>query len=390
MVRLRIDRHHAGRALVGEAAVERRLDLVVLDRTGRLDGFRPEHDALVVGDRELVDVGHRVGAVHLAPGRGEGLVGGRVELGRVVVADDDAVALLGREHEVLRTDADRGRGERDAALHAGRRPLAVERQVRAADQRRVDHVGRRRLDLGDGRAEVGDVEREELDGDGLAAVVLEVLLDPAGHQLAVIVVGGEDVDLLAPLLHRVGDLHFGSLRGRHAGAVAVAVADAALVLDVVEIERVGLAQRRADRLARGRQDAAVDDVDLVLARQLLGVLRIQRHVRLRVVADVLDLPAEQAAGVVDLLDGQAHGHVDRLAVGVEDAGDVEHGAELDRVFGEGVADEGRAGQGRGGGCALEDCTSADGHVRSPSVIRHGSRRAGRDGLFSLSCARACG
>ena len=46
----------------------------------------------------------------------------------------------------------------------GRRPLTVEGGVRAADQGREDDVRLCRLDLPDRRAEIGDVQREEVDG----------------------------------------------------------------------------------------------------------------------------------------------------------------------------------------------------------------------------------
>ena len=46
------------------------------------------------------------------------------------------------------------------------------------------------------------------------------------------------------------------------------------------------------------------DVDLVVARELLRVFRVERDVRLAVVLDDLDLAAEQAAGGVDLVDRQ--------------------------------------------------------------------------------------
>ena len=62
----------------------------------------------------------------------------------------------------------------------------------------------------------------------------------------------------------------------------------------------------------------MDHVHLILTHKLLGVLRIERHVRLGVVGNDLDLLAEQAAGRVDLINGQAHGHVHRLAVSIED------------------------------------------------------------------------
>ena len=48
----------------------------------------------------------------------------------------------------------------------------------------------------------------------------------------------------------------------------------------------------------------MDDRNLVLQRRLLRELRVELHVRLGVVIDQLDLPSEQAAGCVGLLDGK--------------------------------------------------------------------------------------
>src|SRR5690606_39395716 len=57
--------------------------------------------------------------------------------------------------------------KRDFLVHPRRRPLAEEGEMRPADKRRNDKIGRRRLDLRDGRTEIGDIEREEIDGHGL-------------------------------------------------------------------------------------------------------------------------------------------------------------------------------------------------------------------------------
>ena len=93
------------------------------------------------------------------------------------------------------------------------------------------------------------------------------------------------------------------LLGRgHPGDDDVAVADTALVKHIVEIQRVALAQRLADRLARGGQNAAMHHIDLVGAHQLLAKLRVERHVRLRVIGGDLDLAAQEAARRIDLLD----------------------------------------------------------------------------------------
>ena len=78
----------------------------------------------------------------------------------------------------------------------------------------------------------------------------------------------------------------------------------------------------------------MDCVNLILAHELLSVLRIERNVRLGVVSNDLDLLAEQAAGCIYFINGQAHGHVHRLAVGIKDPGRVEDRAEPDCVGGQ--------------------------------------------------------
>jgi hypothetical protein len=82
------------------------------------------------------------------------------------------------------------------------------------------------------------------------------------------------------------------LRRRRPGDEAVAVADAAFVEDVVEIEGVAAAERLPDRLARRRGDTGMGDVDLVFANELLGVFGIERDIRLAVVLLEIDLAAK--------------------------------------------------------------------------------------------------
>ena len=139
-------------------------------------------------------------AESLLPFFEEGLVLRRVALLRPGIGDHDAIAFGRGEHAMLIADAERRRGHRDFRVHAGCRPLPIEGHMRAADQDRHDDVGLGFLDLGDGRAEIGDIEREEIGLDDLAAIRLRIMLHPFGGDLAVIIVGGERVDLLAPFL----------------------------------------------------------------------------------------------------------------------------------------------------------------------------------------------
>ena len=174
-----------------------------IERARLLHALGPHLDALVLRHGDLVD---DLGiAEALLPTRQKLLVGGRLRLLAVVAGDDDAVAFRGGQREVLIADAERRRGERYLLVHARGRPLPVERHVRAADQRGHHAIGLGLLDLGDGRAEVGDVQREEVGLGDRAAALGDVVLEPFGGDLAVVVVGREDVDLLAPFLHGVVD-----------------------------------------------------------------------------------------------------------------------------------------------------------------------------------------
>ena len=329
----RVDRHLAAGAHDADARFQRRRHLADLDRVGFLHALGPELEALVGAHRQLGDV-RVVLAEALVEALLEGLVLGCIEVLEVVVRQQKAIGLFGRQHDVLVAHREGGGGQWNFLGQAGRRPLAVERHVRAADQRRDHHVGLGRLDLGDGRAEGGHVEREEVDRSHRAAVLDGELLDPLRGDLAVVVVGRDDVDLLAPFLHRVGDQLAHRLRRCHAGAEGAAVADTALVLGVVEVQRLVLVEHRPDHFARRRGDAAVHHRHLVFQRGLLRELRIHLHVRLRVVADQLELLAQQAAGSVLLLDGQRQRIEHRLAVDVEATRQVVDAADADFVGGQ--------------------------------------------------------
>ena len=204
--------------------------------------------------------------------------------------------------------------------------------MRAADERRPDEIGLRGLYLRDGRAEIRDVEREEVDRGDLAAILDDVFLHPLRGDLAVIVVGRDHIDLLAPFLHRIGHELLDRLGRRDAGVELVAVADAALILGVVEIERLEPVEHRADDLARGRGDAAMHDGDLVLERGLLGELRVELHVRLRVVIDQLDLASDEAARRIRLLDRKRQRIDHGLAVDVEPARQIVDAGDADRLL----------------------------------------------------------
>src|SRR5580698_4771120 len=123
--------------------------------------------------------------------------------------------------------------------------------MRAADQRGPNEIGFGRLYLGDRRTEIGDIKREEVDRRNLAAILAYIFLHPLGGDLAIIVVGGDHVDFLAPLLHGVGHELLDSLRRRDAGVELVAIANAALILRVVEIERLEFVEYGPDDFARG-------------------------------------------------------------------------------------------------------------------------------------------
>ena len=89
----------------------------------------------------------------------------------------------------------------------------------------------------------------------------------------------------------------------------------------------------------------MDDGDLVLQRRLLRELRVELHVRLGVVIDQLDLPPEQAAGGVGLLDRKRQRIDHRLAVDVEAAREIVDAGHADRIFGRARGGEHAGGSG---------------------------------------------
>ncbi len=325
---LGVDLHSAAGAFDTDARLDGLEHLFAVQRAGFLDALGPQLDALVLRDGDLV---HDLGvAKALGPACQKVLVGRAGVFLAVVAGDQDAVAFGRREGQVLVADAKGGGAQRNLLVHARGRPLAEEGHVRAADERGADEVGLFLLNLGDGGAEIGHVEREEIGLEGRAAALLDVVRDPLGGDLAVVVVGGQHIDLLAPLLHGDLDDRRHGLGRRGAGDHAIAVAHAAFVQHVVEVQGVGAPEGLADGLARGRGDAAMHDVHLVVARQLLGVLGVQRNVRLRVVLHHLNLASEQAARRIDLVGGHGGGLHHRLAVAVQIARVVEHRTEFDR------------------------------------------------------------
>ena len=162
-------------------------------------------------------------------------------------------------------DAECGRSERNLFVHARRRPLAVERHVRAAHQRRHDPLRIRLLNLGDGRAEIGNIKREEICRSDCAFAQLDVMRQPFCRDLAVVIVSREDINLVAPFFHGVIDDRLDCLRRRRTGHHNVAIANTAFVQHVVEIKCVAALEGLANRFARRGGDAAVYHVHFIVA-----------------------------------------------------------------------------------------------------------------------------
>ncbi|MPL89757.1 hypothetical protein SDC9_35799 [bioreactor metagenome] len=363
---LRVDLHLARRHVVGLARGQHLKQRVALGRAGFLHRIGPDLHALV-GDFGNLRHHPFLVRVFLRDLLEEGLVGRVVDRLEIAEGGDDAVRFLMRQDHLLgAAGAVDGGDDRDLALHPGRRPLAIEAEMRGADHRREHEIGLRALDLRDRRAELRDIEREELGRDHLAAVLLDIALHPGRGDVAIVVIGGDGIDLLAVEVHRIGDHPLHRLRGGGAQRDLVAVAHAAFILRVVEVEGVVAVEDRADRLAAGRGDAAHDHVHLVLQRKLGRVLRIERHVRLRVVDHRLDLLAQEPARIVDLLDRKLEHLVHRHAGGIERPREVVQTPDLDRVGARTGHQRRGKRRGRSGARRVEEVASAElGHFESP-------------------------
>ena len=137
VVRLRVERDRAGRALDADART-RSPRSSSRGRASRPSCTHSAHSMMPWYCDTAISCTILVSPKRLAHLRQELLVGRRVDFLAVVAGDQDAVAFGGRQRQVLVADAEGGRAQRDLLVHARRRPLAEERHVRAADQRGDD------------------------------------------------------------------------------------------------------------------------------------------------------------------------------------------------------------------------------------------------------------
>ena len=180
---------------------------------------------------------------------------------------------------------------------------------------------------------------------GLTPLAFERLLQVLAAELAVVGRVGQDRDLLeAAAGDRLLDDH------RRLDAVVRGVAEDVVLGLLVELVRDDRAGRDVvhhrdlgflEEALRGEGDAGVDVADdgddLLLVDQLLGDLHAALVLRFVVALDQLDLAAEHAAGLVDLVDREAHAVAHADAHRRRAAGERAVDADLDRVGGEGEA-----------------------------------------------------
>ena len=159
-------------------------------------------------------------------------------------------------------------------------------------------------------AHVRVAERQVVLADDLQAVRRGVGVDDLVRRAGEDVVGADEVDLRHALLLDVVEGGDDLLVRRGAGVEDVRRRLEALVLHRVVEEPVEALEHRQHRLAAGRRPAAEHGGDLVDGEQLLGLLGERRPVGRAVLDDGLDLLAEHAAGLVDLLDRQQLGVTD--------------------------------------------------------------------------------
>ena len=227
--------------------------------------------------------------------------------------------------------------------------------MRRADEDIEHDVRFRSLNAADGRAELVHVQWKELLADDFAAKRLGGLPDPLGGDLPVVVVGRQDVDSLAPAVSCCPQQQVDVDARRCARGEEVAVADPALVVRVVDVEGVKPMQDGPDDLARRARQSALDHCNPIPEGQLVGELVVELHVGLGVVELDLELPAEQAARFVDLIDRQLGATPLVVAETLEGARQVIDGTNRDRIVGLGLAP--KHGNGSGGGGSFDERAS---------------------------------
>ncbi len=325
---LRVQRDLALGRLEGEPALERLDHGAALEGARPTDGHRPQVPAVPDGAGRIRDVGVGL-AVALTPARHPLSVHGVVELLEVGVDDDQPLDLLGGEHDLFVAEAKRRGHDGKLPLEAGGGELPVEGDVVAAHEERHHHVGLGALDPSDHRVEVDDVERDELLVHQGSPRLRQKDLHPVRRDVAVVVVGGQRVDLRAVLRDRPRDQRAELLGRRDPRAEDELVADAALILLVVEVDLLVLVHDGPDGLARGARDAAHEHGDLVVDQEPGRVLGVDLVVRLGVELDQLELLSEDAAVRVDVVDREL-GRVDhRQPVDVDRPRAVEEAADRD-------------------------------------------------------------
>src|SRR3954451_21453589 len=151
MMRRRIDGHLSGRSIDADPGLQRVDDFAAVDAAGLLHGLCPQLEALIGPHSKLGNVGI-IRAKAFVEVRNELRVRRILQILEIIVADQHPVAFLRRQHDVFVADRERGRCHWDALAHAGGGPLPVERDMRAADQRRPHEIRLGRLNFGNGRS----------------------------------------------------------------------------------------------------------------------------------------------------------------------------------------------------------------------------------------------
>jgi hypothetical protein len=204
----------------------------------------------------------------------------------------------------------------------GGRHGRVEHDVRAA---RVDPV--------DGLRPVGVIEREVFLSEDLAPIGRGDFMNLPVHHMRPDVVGRGQVERpCSDLLHHPRDQRLDLLCRNGAGAEQERVVFLPLVLLGVDVERLAVHHRRLlDGLPGRAEDAAQEDVDMVILDELGGGGRRLLVVGRAVLDDQLDVAAEQAAGRVEFVHDQCRDVGLAGAHDAEGAGLVGDHADLDCV-----------------------------------------------------------